>query len=316
MLNMTKKRFLQKLLIVIITLAFAFYIKKNFHHLRDTVSIRPSFLIFLVLLNLLNKLFLGFKTRRIMESFGIRLSFKEWFGMSCVGNFYNYLVPKSGTAVCGVYMKNKYGLNYHKYLSVLITTGLITIFTSGLVGLVVSLFFRLPHFMDTVIFMILFTGMIAGPSALFLLPRIRLPEKGLFIKINEFFEGWEILRKDLKTIIAISMVDLLVLLSVAARYFIIFKIFSLPIAFASCVLLSPFNIITHFATIIPGGYGIKEATVGAVSTLTNISFAAGALATLTDRVVMMAVAFILGPIFSFILLKHSFKDNKGGALHE
>lgn len=310
---MTKKGVLQTLLIIVITLAFIFYIRKNFNQLKDAISIRPSFLAILALLNLVNKLCLGFKTNRIMKSFNIQLSFKEWFGMSCVSNFYNYLAPKSGTAVCGVYLKNKYGFDYHKYISALITTGLITILTSGLAGLAVSLFFYLPHFINTIIFIILFAGMAAGSLVIFLMPRIKFPKSGFFEKINEFFESWEILRKDFKTILVLAAADLLILLSVATRYFVIFKMFSLPVAFASCILLSPFNIITHFATIIPGGYGIKEATVGAVSTLTNVSFAAGALATLSDRVIMMAAAFILGPIFSFILLKHSFKAKKEGS---
>jgi uncharacterized membrane protein YbhN (UPF0104 family) len=248
-----------------------------------------------------------------MKSFGIHLSFKEWFGMSCVSNFYNYLAPKSGTAACGVYLKSRYDFDYHKYLSVLITSGLITIIISGLAGLAVSLLFYLPHFIDKVIFVLLFAGISAGPLLIFFMPRFRFPEKGFFGKINEFLEGWEVLRKDFKMIFVLAVADIAVLISVATRYFVIFKMFSMPVAFTACVLLSPFNIITHFATVIPGGYGIKEATVGAVSTLTNVSFASGALATLSDRVIMMAVAFILGPIFSFVLLKHGFKEKGEGS---
>lgn len=307
---MSKKNVMQALLIVVITAAFAFYIKKNFHQLKEVVSIKPHFLILLVLLNVVNKLCLGFKAKRILRFFNIQLVFKEWFGMSCVNNFYNYLAPKSGTAVCGVYLKNKYKLDYHKYVGVLITTGLITILTSGVVGFIVTLCSGLPHRIDIIIFLVLFFGMIAGPLILFLMPRIKLPEKGFFEKINEFFEGWEILHKNFATMMVLSFWDFLIILSMAARYFILFRIFSLPVTFASCILISPFNIITHFATIVPGAYGIKEATVGAVSTLTNVSFTSGALATLSDRIIMMALTFILGPIFSFVLLKHSFEDKE------
>lgn len=312
---MSRKNIIQTLLIIVITAAFAFYIKKNFHQLKEAISIKPHFLILLVLLNVVNKLCLGFKTGRILRSFDIRLQFKEWFGMSWVNNFYNYLAPKSGTAACGLYLKNRHNLDYHKYMSALITTGLITILTSGVVGFIVSSCFGLPRRSDTLIFMALFCGMIAGTLALFLMPKIMFPKKGFLEKINEFFEGWEVLRKDFKTIVILSVADFLIILSMAMRYFILFRIFSLPVAFVSCILISPFNIITHFATIVPGAYGIKEAAVGAVSTLTTISFAYGALATLTDRIIMMALAFILGPIFSFILLKHGFKAKEEASSH-
>jgi uncharacterized membrane protein YbhN (UPF0104 family) len=230
--------------------------------------------------------------------------------MSCVNNFYNYLAPKSGTAVCGVYLKNKYGLDYHKYAGVLITTALITILTSGIVGVAASLFSGLPNRMDFVIFMVMFVGMISAPAVLFLMPRVKFPKKGILERINEFFEGWEILRKDFQAMLMLSFMDFIIVLSMAARYFLLFRMFSLAVPFIPCLLISPFNIITHFATIIPGAYGIKEAAVGAVSTLTNVSFAAGALATLSDRAIMMTLTFIMGPVFSFILLRHSFKDGK------
>jgi uncharacterized membrane protein YbhN (UPF0104 family) len=148
--------------------------------------------------------------------------------------------------------------------------------------------------------------MVAGPMILFCLSNFKLPAKGIFEKFGKFFEGWHILHKSIKTMLFLSIMDIATILLMAWRYFILFRMFSLPAGFAPCVLISPFNIITHFATMVPGAYGIKEAAVGAVSTLTNISFTSGALATLSDRIIMMTLSFVMGPIFSFILLKHSF----------
>lgn len=309
---MNKKNMIQLSLIIIITAAFIFYIKNNLQQIKDAIAIRPSFLIILILLNIANKIFMGLKTKKILEVLNIKLPFKEWFGMSVVNNFYNYLAPKSGTAAIGIYLKSRYRLDYHKYLGVLITTALITILTSGIVGFIFSLYSCLPRISSTAVFLIMFTGMILGPMVLFIMPRLRLPEKGFFEKVNEFFEGWDILRKDIKTILIVAVMDMLIISSIALRYMILFRIFSVQASFASCVLIAPFNIITHFAAIVPGAYGIKEAVVGAVSMLTNISFASGALATLSDRIIMMAISFVLGPIFSFILLRHNTGVEKEG----
>lgn len=307
---MNKKNIIQTALIIVITAAFAVYIKKNSHHIKEALAIRPSLLASLILLNVLNKVCLGLKTKKIMELFSIKLSFTEWLGSSIVNNFYNYLAPKSGTTVVGVYLKNKHGLSYNKYMAVLITTGLITILSSGIVGIFVIIFFYSSRLLSTVAFLIMFSGMVAGPLVIFRLPRINLVPKRIFEKFEKFFEGWHVLHKSRKTILFLFSMDICTILLMAWRYFILFKMFSLAVSFAPCVLLSPFNIITHFATFVPGAYGIKEAAVGAVSTLTNISFASGALATLSDRIIMMTLTFILGPIFSFILLKHSFSGKK------
>ena len=307
---MNKKRIIQIALVVIITAAFVIYIRKNSHHIKEALSIRPSFLISLILLNILNKVCLGLKTKKIMELFSIKLSSTEWFGSSVVSNFYNYLAPKSGSAVVGVYLKNKHGLDYNKYMAVLITTGLITILTSGIVGLFVISFFYSSRLLNTITFLVMFLGMIVGPLLAFNLPKINFLAKGIFKRFEKFFEGWHVLHKSRKTIFFLAAMDVCTILLMAWRYFILFRMFSLSVAFAPCVLISPFNIITHFATMVPGAYGIKEAAVGAVSTLTSISFASGVLATLSDRIIMMTLTFILGPIFSFILLKHSFPVKK------
>lgn len=310
--NMNKKTVIQVLLIVVITAAFIFYIKKNGHAIKEALAFKFSFLISLIVLNLLNKVCLGLKTRNILKLFSINLSFVEWFGLSVVNNFYNYLAPKSGTAVVGIYLKNKHKLDYNKYLAVLITTGLITIFTSGIIGTVISIFFFPGKLFGMITFLMLFLGMILGTMIIFWISRFKFSGKGIFEKINKFLEGWRVLHKNFNTILFLAIMDVCTVSLMAMRYLILFNIFSVPVGFVSCVLIAPFNIITHFATFIPGAYGIKEAAVGAASALTGIPFASGALATLSDRVIMMALTFVLGPIFSFILLKHGFKGKSEG----
>jgi membrane protein required for beta-lactamase induction len=190
---------------------------------------------------------------------------------------------------------------------VLITTGLITIFTSGIIGIVISIFFFSGKLLGMITFLILFLGMTLGPIFIFWISKFKFSGKGIFEKINKFLEGWRLLHKSHDIILFLAMMDVCTILLMAMRYLILFNMFSLLVSFASCILISPFNIITHFATFIPGAYGVKEAAVGAASALTGIPFTSGVLATLSDRVIMMALTFIMGPIFSFILLKHSFK---------
>lgn len=311
-----KKNIVQLLFVVVITIIFALYIKRNYAQIKDALSIKPVYLVFIALLNLLNKLIIGLKTKRLLKTFKIKLSFMEWFSSSIINNFYNYLMPKGGTTIMGIYFKNKHSLDYHRYLTSLLASGLVTILSCGILGAVISLYARSNHLINSPVLPVLFIGMFIFPLSLFFIPNIKFPQKGIGNKINSVIEGWHILRKDKKMLFFISLMDMGIILVLAMRYYIIFRIFSLNISLANCIIISPFNIIMHFVTIIPGGYGAKELIVGLVSKMTNIGFDFGILATLTERIIMMTLAFILGPIFSFLLLKKGFSAKKEALKNE
>ena len=294
------------LFILVITAVFVTFIHKNAKEIKEALKIRPSFLLYIILLNLANKVFVGLKTKKVIGSFGIRLKIKEWLGSSVITNFYNYLAPKSGTALTAVYFKNRHGVNYKKYLSVLMITTIITILTCGIAGMLASAYAYSRALITNPAFFIIFAGMILGPAVLLCMPLIKLPDKGILGKINKVLEGWHILRKNKKMVFFLATLDTGIIFIIALRYYIIFKMLSLNTSLTNCILLSPFNIILHFATFIPGGYGVKEAVVGLMAKLTNIGFASGVLATLGDRVIVMLFAFIAGPIFSLLLFKHIF----------
>lgn len=294
------------LFILVITAAFIIFIHRNAKEIKEALKIRPSFLLYIILLNLANKVFVGLKTRKVIGGFGVRLKIKEWLGASIITNFYNYLAPKSGTALTAVYFKNKHGINYKKYLSVLIITTVITILTCGIAGILASIYAYSTALINNTAFFVIFAGMILGSGVLLCMPSMRLPDKGVFDKINKVLEGWHILRKNIKMVFFLAFLDIGIIFVIALRYYIIFKMLSINTSLVNCMLLSPFNIIFHFATFIPGGYGVKEAVVGLMAKLTNIGFATGVLATLGDRVIVMLFAFITGPIFSLLLFKHIF----------
>ncbi len=246
---------------------------------------------------------LGLKTKRLVGAFKIRLSFTEWFGTAIINNFYNYLAPKSGTAIVGVYFKNRHNLHYRGYVSLLITSGMITVLASGILGFLASLFMLSKLSQHSLIFIMFYGFMIIVPLALFWVPKVHFPIKKIKEKINRFLEGWNVLRKDKRLLSFLFLMDACTIILMAMRYYIMLRMLSVDVNFMKCIVISPFNIIVHVATLVPGAYGIKEAAVGLVSQLTGMGFSSGMLATLSDRIVVMTLTFILGPIFSLILMR-------------
>lgn len=302
-LNKTTIRFI---LIIVVTIGFIVFIRSNLQHIKETLKIRPTFLIIIILLYIINRMLAGFKIKTIVGTFNVRLSFIEWFGTGVINNFYNYIAPKSGTILAGVYLKNNHKLDYSKYISLIITTSMITTLMSGIIGLSASLYAYKSGILDNLIFFVIFMSMILASSILLFIPTVHPFQGEKLQKLNKFLEGWNLLRKDMARMVIISCIDIAIILVLAMRYFIIFRMFSLNISISNCIIISPFNVMMHFITAVPGAYGIKEAAVGFISRLTEIGFTSGVLATFSDRIIVMVVSFILGPIFSFILLKRVF----------
>lgn len=296
----------QVLLVVIITAAFAVFIKLNFQQIKETIKIKPFFLFLIVLLYLLNRILMGLKIRTIVGVFNIKLSFFRCFAVAVITNFYNYIMPKGGTALAGVYLKNNHGLNYSGYISLLLISGIVTLLVLGVLGFAATLYVYGAGLLNNIAFFVIFGLMIIIAIILLLLNRFYLFKKVMPGKFTKFLQGWDLLSKNISSVIVLFLIDVCVVLILAVRYYILFKVFSLDISIIKCILIAPFNILIHFITVIPGAYGVKEATVGLVAKLANIGFTPGVLTTFSDRIIIAAISFILGPICSFILLKHFF----------
>ena len=114
-------------------------------------------------------------------------------------------------------------------------------------------------------------------------------------------DGWHRLKRNHKLVFVVILFETAILSLIAVKYYFIFRMLGVPVLFSACLILAPVNVISHFVNIIPQGYGVKEALIGLTAKVLGYGLDLGVLVALIDRIVMMSVAFVMGPIFSHIL---------------
>ena len=138
---------------------------------------------------------------------------------------------------------------------------------------------------------------------IFFSPSLNETKYSLINRVIRVVNGWNLIKKNKKTIFLVTLLSLSQLLLSALMLYLQFKVFGIQISYTSSLFLASLGSLAIIIAITPAGLGIQEAiTVFSALTL-GISPAESLAAVLIGRVISMLVLFILGPIFSVILIK-------------
>ena len=91
-----------------------------------------------------------------------------------------------------------------------------------------------------------------------------------------------------------------------------FRVFGFDIDFIKCLFLASLGSLSILISITPAGLGINEAVIVFSALTIGITPAQSLLVALLGRVISFLVLFILGPIFSALLIKHHPNSNQNG----
>lgn len=296
-------RKLQAAVLIVITIAFVYFIRNNMEYFSKISAFTPALLVLVILLNLINRTLAGLKIKTITALSGKKLSVTEWFGLAAVMNFYNYLFTKAGTTMTAVYLKKHHKLDLTKCTGLFMGDAVVAFLASGILGALASFYGYAARFFNNFLIVMIFLFIAGAMLALILLPDIKFADKGFLGQVNKVLHSWNALRKDRGTMGSLFLLNTGIVVVFAIRYYIIFRVFSGDVPFFVCLMISPFTVITQVVSIIPGAYGLREVVTGIMTKLSNVGFVPGAIATLVDRVIMMCVAFVTGSVFSYMLLR-------------
>jgi len=295
------KRWVQIILVAAIIAGLVIFVRHHSDYIKKALDLKPSYIFMLVALVIVGRVLAGLRIKLIVELFDVRLSFMEWFGTAVITNFYNCFLFKGGTALTAVYLKNRHRLNFTRYASLNVGVIVIVMLVSAMTGLACSLYGYIKGAFDLPLVLI-FGAMLAGVAVMMLMPKFRFPDVAVLRPFNTLLECWEMMRSRRGTVLKLLVLEAAVLTAFSIRYYIAFRMFSTAVPLYICFILSPFNIISNVLSLIPSGYGVKEALVGAVSKIARTGFTEGVMATMINRVLMMLVAFALAPVFSYFLV--------------
>ena len=307
---MNKKKIFQILVLIILIVWFAVYFYQNIEEFRHLKIVNIAYLIPLCLLSILFLITNGLVLKYFLEPFKVKLKFKEWFGLSVINTMGNYLTPFRGGAVAkAVYLKRVHQFSYSYFLSTLAGVYIIVFLVNSFVGLLTAiLLYYVYGVFNVFIFAIFLCIFLFLLGIVFFSPRIKETKHSFVNKFINIINGWHLIKNNKKVITVIGLISLANVAIMVLMMFLEFRVFGLEISLLSVLFLSIVSTLGLFISITPGALGIKEAIVAFTATVINIPISQALTVSILDRVVGLGIIFILGPIFSYILMNQKRND--------
>jgi uncharacterized protein (TIRG00374 family) len=281
------------------------YVRAHRSEFSDLRDVHLNIVLLLSLLFLIIYALLGYINSLILRPLGVKLSHFESFSLSIITGFYNLITPfKGGMAARAVYLKQKYSFTYTDFLATLAASYVIIFFIGSIVGLASTLLIYKMYGIFSWILFFVFLGVFLPMLFIILFaPKFKEPKSRFLGKVVRVINGWNLIKDDKKVIASISALTLLQLALGAYMLQIQFQAFGTDIGFVKSLFLTAINSLSLLLAFTPAGLGITEAVTVFSALTIGISAQQSLSAAILGRIVSVIVLFILGPIFSYFLLK-------------
>lgn len=282
-----------------------YYVWKNWQDFASLEFVNPLLLIVMVAIILVNYFLSGIQNNELMSAVGLKLKQGETFALSIVTGFYNLITPfRGGMAARAVYLKKKHNFAYVHFLATLSAVYVLVFLVAGLLGIFSTLWIYYTTGIFSWILFLIFDAVVLGMLFIaFISPKFKEPKNrwlGRFVKV---INGWHLIKKNKRVVFVTLLITLIQIMLGSFMLWLQFRVFGIEIGFVSCLFLNAIGSLGILIGITPGNLGIGEAiTVFSASTI-GITPAESLSAALLGRAVSLVVLFILGPIFSYVLMK-------------
>ena len=226
----------------------------------------------------------GSKLNKITKNFNVYLSTKEWFALSSMTTLFNNFIYKSGSIVTSKYLKSRHNFPYSAFAAAFVCDQLILLFIALIIASII--FFYLGIFIKELICLILI--LIATVSILFFLYRLKKPLPSslnpIFSQLKNVIQNFNLLLTNKNLLFSLIVHNVLLVLTIVFRISISSSILHLDIPLSSCFLFTAIIMFTRIIPITVNDMGLRELTVGFLSSILGSGLKAGVLITSIDRV--------------------------------
>ena len=296
---------LSSFFLVAVLFIFGMYLYARSDQLARLFQFSALMIVFLALVNVASALTRGLTNTCFYRSLNVPLSIREGTGLSVLNTLGNQLPFSGGFLAKGIYLKRKHKLAYTRNLPATTALYVCSVGVNGLAGL--GGLAWLAVFGTTHIPILLLLGFFAMTATVIAL---WLPFRGLKVparwrqRLDQAIEGWQSLSQNRVLVIQVVVLHLTGTLLTAAALFLAFRMLSQDARFVHCVLFSSSSILTRLVTVVPGGIGIREGIVAAVSAAFGFDFGVSAVAVGIDRIMVILVAMVLGGLYTLLFARN------------
>ena len=251
----------------------------------------------------------GYRFRALMAVFGVGLPHVEAFGLSVCNVMLNhYLTGTGGLLARAYYIKRKYGVGCSESMSVVLASQVLGCLLSVTLGLLLTVLYWAIHRTLHAELLGLF-GMLGGLSVAVALVATSSLRAGKLVrnaKVRGMLEsaenGVRLLRRDRHAIAWFSGLYVAGIVLLGVRLFVAFSAVGVPLSPLQALIIPCLITFSMILPLTPANFGVNEGIVAGVAYLFGIPADQALLAALLDRAVAVAIALVLGLIFSHVLL--------------
>lgn len=285
--------------------SYAWSIRETFQPIIELPALTIALLLFLTIIQLGLQIIL---LPLMLSCLGSRLSWRAWLPIGILTNTANMLLPaQGGTALRSLYLKKQHNIDYSDTVAVSgfqLVVRLCCFILIAIVALTVYLYKQspdnLPYLLIVLVSAISLLAIIWHFQQLFIK---RLSHPWLKSLASAFFQ----LARNPRLLILSLLINLLILISNATLFAILFATFDAPMSVELIMLYTSLKYISLLFNIIPGNMGISELLSGFFTSLLYGNFEAGVAAALCARGLTLFVA-LLSSCFVMVCRRES---NKG-----
>jgi len=288
-----------------------YYLSLHQELLNSLWKISLTQVVVLIILRTLYTSTYGLFLKISIATLHIRLKPREWFGLPFITTMGNQLTPFAGGVIMrAVYLKQRHSLSYAQFATLLFANHLITFWVAGCIGILTCVFS--PHLGPARWILAIFFSIVVVVIAIIVsLPPYSLSGQNMLIKtINNFFEGWSILKDDKTLLILVTLIAFIGVMLNGLSFGVAFYAIDLNVLPQTVLLVSllPFFLILIYIT--PGNLGVQEIIISITSGFLGTGLGKGLLVALLIRATTLIPVFSLGMIYS-ILLANDLKGKSG-----
>ena len=309
------KKLVSTALFLVLLGLLSWYVYTHRNEMRNLLSLTPETVAQLIGLGLVSAVINGLYHLSVLNTYHLRMTLVDWFGVVCVSNSIAYVLPMRADLVfSATYYKRVCGLAYTK--SVSMSAGNV-VFGVGfsLLQIVIALLCMglIEGFWSPILWGVAALGAAALGFFLWLSQRTEgrlLTLLSRYKLVTDVIAGFNALIRNRTLLWQLLLCMLGSNLAHLLTYLVCFRAVGMPVTWYAALFYTSVSWLATVVAIVPGNIGIKESVMGVATLALGSVFDKGVTASLLNRVVMMIVYIALGLIFAVPVLRR-FNRGKG-----
>lgn len=248
-------------------------------------------------------LLLGWSNKLVVQTFGVELRFREWFGLTMVGAMVNMFAPFApGAGMRGLYLKRVHGLPYLHFANCLAAPLLIGMMAnSGLAMLALVFLWTVHRSVNGLLFAVVLAAF-AIPLALVLRPMsLNDSDHKWGRRLAMLVNGWRMIAVDRSIVIQVGATMAARTLLLTGVYAVILAGIDMQIPLLACLTMASLGSIVRLINVTPGALGIYEGVLMMISTTFGIPPSAGMMVGLVHRAASSVLILVSGAVSGHVL---------------